>query len=178
MKEDKNIEIPWYYRLNRVLALVICLPAALYVLIGTIIPNQNIKKRVVTDKEIHDYTVKSKEYTSYRLKIENDEYVEVPFTFYSWAEVGDTLKLKTGIVDLTGYNLKELIKNGQVKMRVTDDALKLATLMSLLLLFPLLVFQDYKKWKDNIILRYFYAAIPLTIALGVLFFIFVAFLFS
>ena len=62
-------EIPWYYRLNRFLALVLCFPAALYVIIGTVIPNPNIEVRVILDKELGSYTVKSKDYTSYSLKI-------------------------------------------------------------------------------------------------------------
>tara|TARA_R100000388_G_scaffold95035_1_gene86141 strand:- start:34135 stop:34287 length:153 start_codon:yes stop_codon:yes gene_type:complete len=50
--------------------------------------------------------------------------------------------------------------------------------MVFFLLFPLLVFNDYEKWKDNIIFRYMYAAIPATISLIVLFGLFIAWLVS
>ncbi|WP_428236903.1 hypothetical protein [Gracilimonas sp.] len=170
-------EVPWYFRLNRILALVVCLPAALYVIIGTVIPNHNIEERVVIDKEIGSYTVKSEEYTSYLLKTEEKD-IGVPPTFYHMAEVGDTLRLKTGISDIAGYHLIELIQNGESKARITDDALQMMIPLAGMLLFPLLIFTNYENWKDNIILRVLYGAVPSTISLGVIFFLFVAWLVS
>lgn len=170
-------EIPWYYRLNRFLAIAVCLPAALYVIIGTVIPNPNIEVRVILDKEIGSYTVKSKDYTSYSLETEGKG-ISVPPTLYHLAEVGDTLRLHTGISDIAGYRLIELIKDGESKVRITDDALQMLIPLAGILLFPLLIFSDYEKWKDNIVFRYMYAAIPATISLGVLFFLFVAWLVS
>jgi len=170
-------EIPWYYRLNRILAMAVCLPAAFYVIIGMVIPNQNIEERAVINKEIGSYTIKSEDYTSYRLKTE-DKYIDVPLTFYDMTEIGDTLRLQTGISDIAGYHFIELIQNGEVKARITDDALQMGIPLAGILLFPLLIFTNYENWKNNIIFRALYGAIPPTISLGVLFFLFVAWLVS
>ena len=142
--------IPKHYRISRVLALLICVPAAALLLIGVLVPVGSEVAAVVEQKEARPFTVKGAEGVAHILHTDRGE-VEISGSLFATAQVGDTLAIQRGAYKFGVRDFDQhisLIRSGRVVMEERPSDLFTGA-MVLWVLYPLLAFRPYEKWKDS-----------------------------
>ena len=143
-------QIPKLYRVSRVLALLICVPAAALLLIGLLVPVGAEVSAVVEQREARPFNAKGYEGVAHILHTDRGE-VEISEALFVASQVGDTLSIQRGAFKFGVRDFDQhvsLVRSGRVVREERPSDL-FTGVMVLWVLFPLLAFRPYEKWKDS-----------------------------
>ena len=142
--------IPKHYRVSRVLALLICVPAAALLLIGVLVPVGAEVAAVVQQKEARPFNAKGYRGVAHLLHTDRGE-VEISEALFAAAQVGDTLAIQRGAYKFGVRDFDQhvsLVRAGRTVMDERPSDL-FTGVMVLWVLYPLLAFRPYEKWKHS-----------------------------
>lgn len=153
-------EVPAIYQISRAFGLVICLPCAVVLLLGALIPGDTVDASI-TGKAVNTFTVKGRTHNAYVLRHEQGE-VEVSERLHSIARQGDSLRLRTALISLGEADINQrakLIRNGKTVHTESPSILLIGCLV-LILLTPLYGFLPYGVWKNQRRVKLWLVLIP------------------
>lgn len=143
--------MPLLFRICRALAVGMCLPSALVLIYGVLVPGGPEITAVVSGKDIHLFTVRGREHESHRLFTDQGR-VEVSYDIYRLANDGDSLLLQRGPfrVGLMDVDQKvSLIRNNQVVHKEEGSGSLLLGSLALALCATLFSLRPYEKWQHD-----------------------------
>ena len=160
--------IPTLYRVTRVLTVVVCVPAALALIVGVLVPVGPEVVSVVQQREVGEFTygrdLRGRERVGEAPILHTDRgEVGVSREMLEAAREGDTLLIQRGPFTLGVADVDQhvtLVRHGQV-VREERPSDEFHAVMALFALIPVLSLRPYERWRDANQLKVLFALIPI-----------------
>ena len=153
--------VPKHYRVSRVLALLICVPTAILLLVGVLVPVGAEVSAVVQQKEARPFNAKGYRGVAHILHTDRGK-IEISESLFAAAQVGDTLAIQRGAYKLGVRNFDQhvsLVRAGRVVVDERPSDI-VTGVMVLWVLYPLLAFRPYKKWQHSAHMKVMLVMVP------------------